>query len=77
MYAQQVIESDVLKSHNMTYPHTTHCLPTGEVMISTMGDADDNGQGSFATFDSKTFEYKGSTTQYTRRANTVTLTLYA
>ena len=56
----QVIEPDVLKSHGQSFPHTTHCLPTGEVMISTMGDENGDAKGSFATFDSKTFEYKGT-----------------
>lgn len=55
----KVLEPEVLKSQGLSYPHTTHCLPTGEVMISTMGDGGDNAKGSFATFDSKTFEPRG------------------
>jgi len=44
----------------LSTPHTSHCLPTGEVMISTMGDKDGNGQGSFLMLDAKTFEVKGT-----------------
>ncbi|MBN3274184.1 SBP1 oxidase, partial [Polyodon spathula] len=30
---------------NLANPHTSHCLGTGEVMISTMGDPAGNGKG--------------------------------
>ncbi|KAK6467167.1 methanethiol oxidase [Huso huso] len=30
---------------NLANPHTSHCLATGEVMISTMGDPAGNGKG--------------------------------
>ena len=50
----------MLKSMGLSHPHTTHCLPNGEVMISTMGDEHGNGKGSFARFDSITFEPKGA-----------------
>lgn len=37
----KTIDGDVLKSHNVTAPHTTHCLANGNIMISVMGDAED------------------------------------
>jgi len=55
----KIMEPEVLKSMGVTKPHTTHCLPNGQVMISTMGDHEGNGKGSFATFDSFTFEPQG------------------
>jgi len=39
-------------------PHTVHCLGTGEVMISTMGDAKGNPKGNFILLDGKTFDIK-------------------
>lgn len=46
----------------LSSPHTTHCIPTGEVMVSTMGDGlTGNGQGQFLMLDGKKdFTVKGS-----------------
>ncbi|CAG0912874.1 unnamed protein product [Notodromas monacha] len=41
-------------------PHTSHCLSSGEIMISTMGDENGNGKGSFVLLDGNTFEVKGT-----------------
>ncbi|XP_023301939.2 methanethiol oxidase [Lucilia cuprina] len=49
----KVVDGDVLKSHNVTAPHTTHCLADGNIMISTMGDAEGNAKGDFILFDSE------------------------
>lgn len=59
----KVIDGSVMRSFNCSYPHTTHCLATGEIMISTMGDKDENGKGDFVLIDSKTLEMKGSWTK--------------
>ena len=48
-----------MKSQDVSYPHTTHCLPNGEVMISTMGDKNGKAKGSFICFDAETFEQRG------------------
>ncbi|KRX10012.1 hypothetical protein PPERSA_08415 [Pseudocohnilembus persalinus] len=42
-----------------SYPHTTHCLPSGDVMISLMGGKNKEGKGGFLILDGKTFEIKG------------------
>nr|XP_027212650.1 methanethiol oxidase-like [Penaeus vannamei] len=55
----KILEPEVLKSMGVSNPHTTHCLPNGKVMISTMGDEHGRGKGSFATFDSVSFEPLG------------------
>ena len=48
-----------MRSFNCSFPHTTHCLANGEIMISTMGDKDENGKGDFVLIDSKTLELTG------------------
>ncbi|EDO41029.1 predicted protein, partial [Nematostella vectensis] len=39
--------------------HTTHCLGSGEVMISTLGTADGKARGGFILLDGETFHVKG------------------
>ncbi|CAL4061558.1 unnamed protein product [Meganyctiphanes norvegica] len=58
----KIIEPEILKENGVSHPHTTHCLPNGKIMISTMGDAKGDAKGSFITFDSFTFEHKGGWT---------------
>ena len=42
----QVIEpSEIEKVTGLAYPHTSHCLGSGEIMISTMGDPKGNAKG--------------------------------
>lgn len=42
----QVIEPSEMKEvTGLAYPHTTHCLGSGEIMISTMGDPQGNAKG--------------------------------
>nr|ABS87600.1 selenium binding protein [Dunaliella viridis] len=40
-----------LKDLNLSTPHTTHCLPSGEIMISCLGDAEGNARGNFLLLD--------------------------
>uniref|UniRef100_A0A1A9WTR5 Methanethiol oxidase n=1 Tax=Glossina brevipalpis TaxID=37001 RepID=A0A1A9WTR5_9MUSC len=47
----KIIDGNVLKSYNVSAPHTTHCLADGNIMISTMGDAEGNAKGDFVLFD--------------------------
>ena len=42
-----------------TRPHTVHCMPGDNVVISMLGDRNGNGVGGFAVLDAKTFEIKG------------------
>uniref|UniRef100_A0A915DQU2 Methanethiol oxidase n=1 Tax=Ditylenchus dipsaci TaxID=166011 RepID=A0A915DQU2_9BILA len=37
-----------LLEHNLSTPHTSHCLGDGNIMISTLGDKNGEGQGNFA-----------------------------
>jgi selenium-binding protein 1 len=57
---EKVIEpGEILRATGYTRPHTTHCLPGEEVVISMLGDAEGNAVGGFAVLDASTFEVKG------------------
>ena len=57
---EKVIEPDELVAKTgYTRPHTVHCMPGDNIVISMLGDADGNGAGGFAVLDAKTFEVKG------------------
>jgi selenium-binding protein 1 len=52
-----------LENHGHTFPHTAHCLSTGEIMISCLGDKNGNAKGTFAVIDGKSLDYKGNWTK--------------
>jgi selenium-binding protein 1 len=55
-----VIERDELVAKTgYTRPHTVHCMPGDNIVVSMLGDADGNGAGGFAVLDAQTFEIKG------------------
>jgi selenium-binding protein 1 len=55
----KVIEpQEVAERVNLSAPHTVHCLPTGEVMISMLGDAAGNAPGGFLLLDDQ-FRIRG------------------
>jgi methanethiol oxidase len=57
---EKVIEPDELvRETGYTRPHTVHCMPGDNVVVSTLGDAEGNGSGGFAVLDAKTFDLKG------------------
>ncbi len=57
---EKVIEADeLLAKTGYTRPHTVHCMPGDNVVVSMLGDADGSGAGGFAVLDAKTFEVKG------------------
>ena len=57
---EKVIEpEEVIEATGYTRPHTVHCMPGDNVVISMLGDADGNGSGGFAVLDARTFELKG------------------
>src|SRR5262249_46133117 len=50
----KVIEpADIARTVNLSAPHTVHCLPNGQIMISMLGDADGNAPGGFLLLDEK------------------------
>ena len=50
---------ELVAKTGLTRPHTVHCMPGDNVVISMLGDADGNGACGFAVLDAKTFEVKG------------------
>jgi selenium-binding protein 1 len=56
----KVIEPSALHEKDVGAPHTTHCVPSGEVLISTMGDKNGNAKGSFIVLDGENFNVKGT-----------------
>ncbi|XP_054745500.1 methanethiol oxidase [Anastrepha obliqua] len=67
-FISKIIDGNVLKSHNVTAPHTTHCLADGKIMISTLGDAEGNAKGDFILFEAKNFNCLGTWTKGDRKA---------
>ncbi|MBA0681375.1 hypothetical protein Goari_023184 [Gossypium aridum] len=50
---------DIIKKTGLAYLHTSHCLASGDIMISCLGDKDGNAEGSrFLLLDSE-FNIKG------------------
>jgi methanethiol oxidase len=57
---ETVIEPEELVGKTgLTRPHTVHCMPGENIVISMLGDAEGNGACGFAVIDAKTFEVKG------------------
>jgi methanethiol oxidase len=48
----------VIAKTGLISPHTVHCLPTGEIMLSMLGDRNGNGPGGFLLLNDK-FEVAG------------------
>jgi selenium-binding protein 1 len=59
-WIEKVIEpEELVRETGYTRPHTVHCMPGDNVVVSTLGDAEGNGSGGFAVLDAKTFDLKG------------------
>lgn len=56
----KIIEPNELRDLDLSAPHTLHCLADGDVMVSTMGDAQRRAKGSFALIDTRDWKVKGS-----------------
>jgi selenium-binding protein 1 len=57
----KVVDGNEIKSKTgLAFPHSTHCLGSGEVMISMMGDSEGNGKGGFLLLDGESFNIKGT-----------------
>ena len=56
----KVIEAEeIVRETGYTRPHTVHCMPGDNVVVSMLGDAEGNAAGGFAVLDARTFEVKG------------------
>jgi selenium-binding protein 1 len=48
----KVIEpAEVIRRSGLSAPHTVHCLPDGQIMLSMLGDAQGNAPGGFLLLD--------------------------
>ena len=57
---ETVIEAEELaEKTGYSRPHTVHCMPGDNVVVSMLGDRDGAGAGGFACLDARTFEVKG------------------
>ncbi|NXV05362.1 SBP1A oxidase, partial [Cettia cetti] len=57
----KVVEAEELSlKAGAAFPHTSHCLGSGEILISCLGDPQGNGKGTFVLLDAETFEVKGN-----------------
>jgi selenium-binding protein 1 len=57
---EKVIEPEEIAAQTgYTRPHTVHCMPGGNVVISMLGDRDGHGAGGFIVLDASTFELRG------------------
>jgi selenium-binding protein 1 len=57
---EKVIEpEEIIGETGLSRPHTVHCMPGDNVVLSMLGDADGNAACGFAVLDAKTFEIKG------------------
>jgi selenium-binding protein 1 len=57
---ERVIEArELVEKTGCTRPHTVHCMPGDNIVVSMLGDADGGGACGFAVLDARTFEVKG------------------
>ncbi|XP_053134217.1 methanethiol oxidase-like isoform X2 [Hemicordylus capensis] len=59
-YCQVIEPREVFQKCDLAFLQTSHCLGSGEIMISTLGDPLGNGKGGFVLLDGKTFDVKGT-----------------
>jgi selenium-binding protein 1 len=53
-----IAPDEIATKTNLSAPHTVHCLPNGQIMLSMLGDAKGNAPGGFLLLDDK-FEIVG------------------
>ncbi|MFC7080411.1 selenium-binding family protein [Halorussus caseinilyticus] len=53
-----VIEPEEVFEHDLSAPHTVHCIPDGQILVSMLGDADGELPGGFLELD-ENFEVDG------------------
>lgn len=61
------IDGSIMLQHNVCAPHTSHCMADGTILISTMGDRDQNAKGDLIQFDSQ-FNCLGTWTRGEQKA---------
>jgi methanethiol oxidase len=57
---EKIIEpEELIERTGYTRPHTVHCMPGDNVVLSMLGDRNGEGVGGFAVLDARTFQVKG------------------
>jgi selenium-binding protein 1 len=57
---EKIVEPEELADKTgYSRPHTVHCMPGDNVVISMLGDTEGRGSGGFAVLDAHSFEVKG------------------
>jgi selenium-binding protein 1 len=57
---EKVIEpEEILEKTGYTRPHTVHCMPGDQIVLSMLGNEDGTDGGGFAVIDARTFEVLG------------------
>src|ERR687891_15410 len=57
---ETVVEpAELAEKTGYSRPHTVHCMPGEQIVVSMLGDRDGGGAGGFACLDARTFEVKG------------------
>ncbi|XP_053987538.1 methanethiol oxidase [Hylaeus volcanicus] len=57
---KKVLSPAEVNQYGVSTLHTSHCAPTGEIMISTLGKLNGDGDGNFLCIDSETLDVKGT-----------------
>ncbi|XP_011311051.1 selenium-binding protein 1-A [Fopius arisanus] len=60
---KKVLWPEAMHKQGLSTPHTSHCAPTGEIIISTMGKPNGDGLGDFFRVDSETLLVNGTWTK--------------
>jgi selenium-binding protein 1 len=55
----EVIEPEEVFEHDLSAPHTVHCVPGGKIVISMLGDSDGELPGGFLQLDQEDFSIDG------------------
>lgn len=63
-----MLEPEEMHKLGLSTPHTSHCSPTGEILISTMGKPNGDALGDLLCIDSQTLEVKGTWTKGEEKA---------
>jgi len=50
---------EVMAATGLTFPHSVHCLGSGDIMASMMGDRELGAEGGFVLIDGESFKVKG------------------
>ncbi|XP_076183640.1 methanethiol oxidase [Ptiloglossa arizonensis] len=65
---KKVLTSAEVNHYGVSTLHTSHCAPTGEILISTLGNLNGDGTGDILCIDAETLEVKGTWTTGEKKA---------